>query len=875
MLLATLLLLQSPGMSAVAPPHRNGRVPPVATALRVSAPPRIDGVLDDAAWAAAPVSTGFRRDVPSDGKPATENSEIRVVYDDHALYVGARLYDRTGNVSRRLSRRDSFSVLNDVFFVAIDAFHDHSTEFIFGITPAGEQRDAIRSGDGSVFDASWDPVWEVKTKIDSLGWVAELRIPFSQLRFSRASEQTWGIQFRRDNRAAAEASDWSWSPRTEPGVTSKYGHLVGLSSIPQPRRLEVLPYTAASSRYTEGADPANPFDNGSVYDGSIGGDVRYGLTSNITLNATVNPDFGQVEADPAVVNLTAYETFFAENRPFFVERSDLFRFAEANGYPFFYTRRVGRTPSLSAAGAAPYVDAPPSTTILGAAKATGRASGGWSLGVLEAVTAKEYAHLASSDGQQLPDMGVEPLSNYAVARLRKDYAGGSSYVGGLITTVNRNLDEPQFDVLRSSAYVAGLDWRHRFGHNNWSTTGWISGSRVNGSRNAMVATQTASARYYQRPDQDYVTVDSAASSMSGYSAAAVVSKDGGEWTTYFGGGITSPGFEMNDAGFLLDADRIAVTTGVGRRWVTPGRTFRSFSVDAGVRQELNLGGVNIHRGTTLSVNGTFNNLWNFNIFGNYNAQASNDRVTRGGPLRLQPSVAQIYASVGTDNRKTVSVSVFGNYADAKSGAWSAGLGGSLTFRPQGAFDLTLSTNWFKSREDAFYVTQGADATATATYGSRYLFGVLDQQYLDNTIRLNWLLSPKISIQLYAQPLLATGDYEQFKALARPNSYDFLHYGTNGSTITFDEENQLYTTVAEPGAEAISFTNPDFRVRSLRSNLVFRWEYRPGSTLFIVWNQNRGSSIYDPTWNGVSDLWGLRHDPQQNVFLVKLNYYFNL
>ena len=665
MLLATLLLFQSPGTSTAAMTHRNGRVPPVATAIRVTAPPRIDGVLDDAAWASAAVSTGFRRDVPSDGKPATENSEIRVVYDDHALYVGARLYDRTGKVSRRLSRRDSFSVLNDVFFVAIDAFHDHSTEFIFGITPAGEQRDAIRSNDGSAFDPSWDPVWEVKTRIDSLGWVAELRIPFSQLRFSRASEQTWGIQFRRDNRAAAEASDWSWSPRTEPGVTSKYGHLVGLSAIPQPRRLEVLPYTAASSRYTEGADPANPFDNGSVYDGSIGGDVRYGLTSNITLNATVNPDFGQVEADPAVVNLTAYETFFEEHRPFFVERSDLFRFAEANGYPFFYSRRVGRTPSLSAAGAAPYVDEPQSTTILGAAKATGRASGGWSMGVLEAVTAKEYAHLASSDGQRLPDMGVEPLSNYAVARLRKDYKGGSSYVGGLITTVNRNLDEPQFDALRSSAYVAGLDWRHRFGRNNWSTTGWISGSRVNGGRDAMIATQTASARYYQRPDQDYVRVDSAASSLSGYSAAAVVSKDGGEWTTFLGGGITSPGFEINDAGFMLDADRIAMTSGVGRRWVTPGRTFRSFSIDAAVRQELNFGGVNIHRGATLGVNGTLNNLWNFNVFGTYNAEASNDRVTRGGPLRIQPSVAQVYASVGTDNRKTVSVSVYGNYADAE------------------------------------------------------------------------------------------------------------------------------------------------------------------------------------------------------------------
>lgn len=875
MLLPALLLLQSPAISDITMPHRNGRLAPVATAMRTTEPPKIDGVLDDAAWASAPVSTGFRRDVPSDGKPATEASEIRVLYDDHALYVGARLYDRTGKVSRRLSRRDSFEVLNDVFFVGIDSFHDHTTEFIFGITPAGEQRDAIRSNDGAAFDPSWDPVWEVKTQVDSLGWVAEIRIPFSQLRFSRAREQTWGIQFRRDNRAAAEASDWSWSPRTEPGVTSKFGHLVGLSAIPQPRRLEVLPYTAASSRYTEGADQANPFDNGSVFDGSIGGDVRYGLTSNITLNATVNPDFGQVEADPAVVNLTAYETFFEEHRPFFVERSDLFRFGEANGYPFFYTRRIGRTPSLSAAGTAAYVNEPQTTTILGAAKATGRTSKGWSVGALEAVTAKEYANLASSDGQTLPDKGVEPLSNYAVGRLRKDYAGGSSFVGGLVTAVNRHLDEPQFDVLRSSAYVGGIDWRHRFGHNNWSTTGWVSASYVNGSTAAILATQSASARYFQRPDQDYVRVDSSATSLGGYSMAAVVSKDGGNWTPFLGAGVTSPGFEINDAGFMLDADRVAMTAGTGRRWLTPGKTFRSFDAQVTLRQELNFGGVNINRRGSLSLNGTLNSLWNFNLFALYGARASNDRVTRGGPLREQPSVWQLHGSVGTDSRKSVSASVYGVYANAESGAWSEALGASLVFRPQGAFDLTVSTNWFKSLEDAFYVTQGVDATATPTYGSRYIFSDLHQNSLDTTIRLNWLLSPRISIQLYAQPLLATGDYEEFKALERPDSYDFLEYGTNGSTITLDEANQLYTTVATPGANPITFTNPDFRVRSLRSNLVFRWEYRPGSTLFVVWNQNRGSQIFDPTWNGVSDLWGLRNDPQQNVFLVKLNYYLNL
>jgi hypothetical protein len=856
--------------------HRNGRVPPTATAVRVTTPPKLDGALDDPAWVTAPSATGFRRDVPSDGKPATEDSDIRVVYDDHALYVGARLFnrDRKG-ISRRLSRRDSFTVFNDVFFVLIDSYHDHSTAFVFGATPAGERRDAIQSGDGGNIDGSWDPVWQVKTQVDSLGWVAEMRIPFSQLRFPNAVEQTWGIQFRRDIRAAGEAVDWSWSPRTEPGAASKYGHLLGLSSIPQPRRLEVLPYTVGKSTFTEAADPASPFNDGSVYDASAGLDLKYGLTSNITLDATFNPDFGQVEADPAVVNLTAYETFFEERRPFFIERSDLFQFGEGSLEKFFYSRRIGRAPSLSAAGTAPYVDEPTAATILGAAKATGRTSSGWSVGILEAVTAKEYAQLSTTPGETLPDMGVEPLTSYGVARLRREYGNGSSFVGGMFTAVNRRLDEPQFDVLHSSAYAGGMDFFHRFRGNQYLVRGWLAGSHVSGAPEALLATQTMSSRYYQRPDQDYVSVDSNATSLSGYSSGLLFQKDGGNWTYWLGGGGTSPGYEVNDAGFQTDADRIIGSTGLGRNWVKPGKVFRSFNVLLTGHQFLNYGGVDIRRDASLSVNGTFHSLWGFNTYVQHNFSGSNDRVTRGGPIRLQPSNWTVHVGGSTDSRKAIAASVYGLWVSAESGAWASGAGGSLTFRPQGAFDLTVSTNWYKSREDAFYVTQGADATATGTYGSRYIFANLDQHSLDTTLRLNWLLSPNLSIQLYAQPFLASGDYEQFKALERPSSYDFLHYGESGSTITFDETSQSYTTVGAPGGDPISFTNPDFRVRSLRSNLVLRWEYRPGSTVFLVWNQSRGSSIYDPTWNGVSDLWGLRNDPQQNVFLIKLNYYLNL
>jgi hypothetical protein len=856
--------------------HRNGRVPPTATAVRAASAPRIDANLDDAAWATAPVSTGFRRDVPSDGKPAAEDSEIRVVYDDHAMYVGARLFNRDrSRVSRRLSRRDSFSVFNDVFFVMIDSYHDHTTGFIFGATPAGERRDAIQSGDGASIDGSWDPVWEVKTRVDSLGWIAEMRIPFSQLRFTNTKDHMWGVQFRRDIRAAGEAVDWSWSPRTEAGSTSKYGHLVGISSIPQPRRLEVLPYTVGKTTHADNTGQDNPFDDGSVQDLSAGLDLKYGLTSNITLDATINPDFGQVEADPAVVNLTAFETFFEERRPFFIERSDLFQFSEGTPETFFYSRRIGRQPSLSARGSASYVDEPQAATILGAAKATGRTSKGWSLGLLEAVTAKEYAQLADASGNPLPETGVEPLTNYAVARLKREYGAGNNYFGGMFTAVNRDLDEAQFDVLRSSAYAGGVDFRHRFASNVWQTSGWLSGSHVGGSPDAMIATQTASSRYYQRPDQDYVTLDPNATSLSGFAAGLILQKVGGDLTGYIGSSATSPGFELNDAGFQTNADRVYLSGGITRRWVQPGKVFRNFSTSLRLEQHLNFGGTNLRQTASLTTSGSFHNLWSAFFHAAHAGSGSNDRVTRGGPIRLQPSATTFHGGVSTDGRKSVALSINGTAISTESGAWSSSAGASLTFRPQGAFDLTLSTNFGQSREDAFYVTQGVDATGTDTYGSRYLFGDLRQHYLDTTIRLNWLLSPDISIQLYAQPFLATGDYQGFKALSRPSSYDFLTYGENGSTIAFDDSTQTYTTVAAPGADPISFVNPDFRVRSLRSNLVFRWEYRPGSTLFLVWNQGRGSFSFDPTWNGLSDLFDLRDDPQRNVFLVKMNYYLNL
>ena len=473
----------------------------------------------DPVWATVPPESGFRRDVPSDGMPGTQNTEVRVLYDRDALYVAARLFDdRPDLVSRRLNRRDSFGHFNDVFFVLIDSYHDHRTQFVFGVTPAGERRDAIGSGDTNAgLDASWDPVWVAKTSIDSLGWVAEMRIPFSQLRFSSTAAPVWGIQFRRDNVRAGEAADWQWSPRTEPGQVSKYGHLEGLANIPSPRRLELLPYGSSQARLTQGPVTGHPFNDGSITAAEAGLDLKYGLTSNLTLTASVNPDFGQVEADPSVVNLTAYETFFEERRPLFVGGSNIFGFGVSHTTPrIFYSRRIGRAPSQSLAGTAPFVDEPVATSILGAAKLSGRTRSGWSIGILDAVTGREYGRSADVVGGPIRRKPVEPLTNYAVLRVRRDASGGSAGFGFMGTAVHRDLDPAEFPTLRRAGYAGAFDFFRRWRANQYQLDGFVSGSRIEEEPGAIGLAQLASARYYQRPDQSYAEYDPAATSLSGW-----------------------------------------------------------------------------------------------------------------------------------------------------------------------------------------------------------------------------------------------------------------------------------------------------------------------------------------------------------------------
>jgi hypothetical protein len=508
---------------------------PNAFAQRITEPITIDGRLDEAVWEGAPAVTEFTQIVPNEGEPASQRTEVRFLYDDDAIYVGARLHD-TGEIRGRLGRRDMSMGDSDWLTVIFDSYHDHRTAYGFEVNPAGVRRDQSRAGGRE--DSSWDPVWEVATSVDEEGWTVEMRIPFSQLRFSGAPAQTWGLQVERSIARNREFSVWSFTPRDQPGGIPRFGHLTGLERIPTGKRLEVLPYTVARAESVDRG--GNPFRDDRALGLDAGVDLKYRVTSDLTLDATVNPDFGQVEVDPAVINLSAFETFFQERRPFFVEGADIFRFGSGGANDVFYSRRIGRQPSL----VPPYAarDVPEATRILGAAKLSGRTAGGWSVGVMDAVTRREIARYHDETGA-IGETVAEPLTNYFVSRARREMRTGQTAVGGFFGAVNRVLDTDRLAAaLRSDAYSGGIDLFHQWDNRTWTLEGFLAGSHIRGTEGVIAAAQRAPYVYMQRPDADHLDYDPTRTDLSGFSGEAALGKRWGRnWNARLLTGAISPG----------------------------------------------------------------------------------------------------------------------------------------------------------------------------------------------------------------------------------------------------------------------------------------------------------------------------------------------
>ncbi len=823
--------------------------PPVTTAVAVRAaqPPAIDGRDSDAAWGLAQPITEFREWQPTEGAAPRHPTEARVAYDAANLYVFVRAFDtHPDSIVRLLSRRDNL-LPSDKVGVLLDSYHDRHTGFEFLVTPTGVKFDAAIYNDGDE-DEAWDGVWDVATRIDSLGWAAEFRIPLSQLRYGTQRQHTFGIAIMRDIYRYQQRTAWPQFRPSRAGLSSQFGEITGLDDLGAPRRLEAAPYlvTKNASRIVD-----NAFTRRS--DATIGGDLKYRAASNVTLDATVNPDFGQVESDPAVLNLTAFESFFDERRPFFVAGRGLFRFDVnctavndcGTGEGLFYSRRLGRTPQLAGA----YGDTTPQqpTTILAAAKLTGRLPGGLTIGALDAYTERATGRA---------DTTFEPATNFGVLRIRQNLGGGNSSVGGMVTAVNRRLDAFSSPYLHRSAYAGALDLRHRFLNKTYEISASVARSRVAGSDTAILSTQRSAVHYYQRPGAG-LPLDSTRTVLAGDAEAITFAKVGGQHlmfqTSYQ---RRSAGFEINDLGYLRRADQQTWSTWAGYFDRHQRRLYNRFQWNNNWWQYWTTSGLPQERAYNTNTHIQFRNFWWVHLgstFGQLGA-TYDDRGARGGPaIRQDPYVAP-WMGINGDDRKTLVPYLWVNCWRGDAGrSNSLSLSPELDLKVASRFNSALSVNYARNHNDTQWYGNFGPAAAR-----HYTFARLDQSTVGVTLRLNYTFTPNVSLQVYAQPFVSKGTYANVRELSatpRAARYDDRYQPYGDTSVTND-----------PGG---------FNYKEFRSNVVFRWEYRPGSALFVVWTQGRQGVVgAEGTDDFPGDLRGLFRIHPQNTLLVKVSYWLN-
>ena len=834
----------SAALLAVALSSRADAVPIADTPNAV----RINGEVSEAAWQAATPMDGFLQREPEEGGQPSQRTEFRVVYDATTLYVKVRAFDtQADKIVSYLTRRDADSP-SDWLHVFVDSYHDRRTAYEFAVNPSGVKIDRYWFDDNNR-DDGWDAVWDAKVTRDASGWTAEFHIPFSQLRFNPNGANTFGFAVARRIGRLNETSTWPLLARSATGYVSSFGELSGLTMTASPKRLEMLPYTVAD--LTRQRAGGNPLVKASSPSGAMGLDLKYALTPGLTLTTTVNPDFGQVEADPAVVNLSAFETFFSERRPFFVEGSGMFRFdSDCMDGPcqLFYSRRVGRSPQgvdELPSGDDIYAQSPTQTTILGAGKLTGRV-GKFSIGAMSAVTQEEFGTVL--DATHRFRQPIEPLTTYSIGRVRREFADQSS-LGFMVTAANRQLTETT-SILPSSAFTGGVDWDVRF-KSRYSVTGYLAGSSVRGSADAIDGIEENSRHYFQRPDATMLHLDPAATSLAGASGRVGISKIGGQRVRFNSQvGFKSPGFELNDVGFLRRADERWMANWLQVRSDVPNRWFRNRNLNFNQWSAWNYSGDRLFAGQNVNGNVTFINNWSAGGGINHQPMGFDDRLTRGGPGGLTEGYGSFWSWLNSDNRRRVSVNYFHGRGRNGVGSSFADDEIELTYRPMSPLTITSGARLNRSINDSQWVGKVTDTR------DHYAFAHIDQTTVALTERVNYTMTPNLSIQIYAEPFVSAGDYHGFKELADGCTREYL---LRYSPYAYDLD---------------ANGNPDFNVKSFRTTNVLRWEYKPGSTLFVVWQQARENDAVPGGFRFGRDVRGIFGVTPQNVFLVKLSYWLN-
>ncbi|MEQ8362017.1 MAG: DUF5916 domain-containing protein [Cyclobacteriaceae bacterium] len=836
--------------------------------------PKVDGLIEEEAWQQVEWSGNYVEWSPEENTEPTEQTKLKILYDDKYLYVAFRCYDSDpSGVVRRLSRRDGFD--GDWVEINIDSFHDLRTAFSFTISASGVRGEEFITNNGNSWDNTWNPIWMAKTNIDNEGWTAEIKIPLSQLRFSKDQNKVWGIQSTRRYFRNEERSVWQRNPLNSPGWVSEFGELHGLDQVNPKRQIEVQPYLVASAKSYEPIE-GDPNSDGRESRVAAGLDGKIGVANDLTLDFTVNPDFGQVEADPSAIALDGFQIFFQERRPFFIENNNIFdyRFSNSragNTFTFdnlFYSRRIGRSPQgYASAGLGEFVNQPGITNILGAAKFSGKTKDGLSIGILESVTAEEIATISSLSSERTEV--VEPLTNYSVARIQKDFNNRNSFVGGILTSTNRRIAD-NVDFLHESAYTGGVDFTHQWDNRTWYLTGNIVLSQVSGSQTAIANTQSSITHLFNRVDANYLMFDNSRTSMMGTGGNLQFGKASGNWRFETGATWRSPELELNDLGFQLRSDDIRHYSWISYRTTSPQKKVRSYQINYTHLFSQDFGG-NLNE-ISLGLNGWSNlnnNAW-INGGANYKPINYSNYALRGGPrLRTSPEIS-LGGGLTSDSRNKLRFSVNYSFTSAVDDSYSSSnVNGSITYQPFNALQISLQPSYTKNADKLQYVSESSFDT-----DPRYINAHISQRILQFPIRLDYILTPDISIQYWGQPFISKGTYHDYKYVTNTTAKQFEERYNIYSPEQLTSSDGVYSVDEDgDGINDYSFSDPAFSFVQWRSNFVFRWEYIPGSQIFLVWSQDitQFGNPNDPIISSLRS--GITETQPQNIFLVKLTYRF--
>jgi hypothetical protein len=843
----------------------------------VDQPLVLDGRLDDPSWARAPVATDFVEQGPRPGILPHFRTEARVLYDDEALYVGVRAYDdHPDSIVAPYLRRDDES-RSDWIFVEIDSRHDRRTGFGFGVNPRGVQVDA--TFDQFInYDNAWDGVWEAVPRIDSLGWCVEYRIPFSQLAWAAVpgAPLAFGLNVYRKTARTGESSDWSPRLPVWADLVSHFNDVTDIASPRRAERIELVPYSAAKTSFAPAAaeDPLSKATTSSAYAGI---DVRARLAPGFTATAAIRPDFGQVEADPSQVNLTTFETFFPEQRPFFVQGESQFAFdlslpftSRDNSFESdqpFYSRRIGRPPHGTPPAEASFAEVPSSTTLLGAMKLSGRTASGWSLGAMSAVTDRADARYVDGGGVPLTSP-VEPVSGYGVIRVARQSSDGGSSIGGMMTAVRRwDMPVSLDGQMTRGAFVAGGDIRRRFGDGNWEVSGFALGSRVEGSSEAITRILHGPGHFYQRPDASHLRDDTTRSSAAGIAAQARLARIGGAVRFGVAGHLISPAFEINDLGFQRNADWLVATGWLSWERYPRGGWLRHWIAGSNrIGAGWSLGGERRAEVVNAYVNLDLRRYWGGTLDVTREFPALATELLRGGPALLLPSRTRFAESLYSDTRRPVQLTLAADQSrEGGSGSHSLSFSPAVAWRATDRFAISVGPEYANSVNGWQYVTQAS---------GHYVMARLEATTLSLVARADFAFSRKMTLQLYAEPFLSVGRYREFKEVRTPRAPRpadrVVAFGPD--RIALDGASRRYVVDTDGDRTAdVSFDDPDFNLGEFNLNLVWRWEYRPGSTLFLVWTQSREVPGTEGSLDVGRDLGALFNGPGSNVLLAKVSW----